>query len=187
MRTQSVLLWCTAVVVTMTLGCGGGNGPGPDPDPDPNPGSNVDASSFAHNLQELNAERMARGLPLFTRDASLDAFAQNSTLQLMQDHIPHGYFQSNNPACSAPGFNTMCAENQGDPNGWTPGPVNTAITQIIDAMMNEEFLPDPCPCPPAADTRGHYKTIVNPSLTRVGIGLQVDGSGQLYLTNVFSN
>lgn len=180
--------WLGVLLVCLLLGaCGGGGGDGSTlggiSGPNvPAQGMSVAAASFDYNLTALNAIRAARTLPLFTRVAALDAFAQNATWQTMIDHIPHNYFSTFNGGCGADGFNTACAENQGGSNGWTPMPTNVAIDAILAAMMNEETL-----YPPGDPMRGHYETLVNPLYTRVGIGLAEDGAGRLYFTNDFSN
>ncbi|MHC5012852.1 MAG: CAP domain-containing protein, partial [Planctomycetota bacterium] len=153
-----------AIAFGLVVACGGGGGNGGNTPPPPNPGSNVDPASFDYNLTVINNIRTGRGLTPYVRDAVLDAHAQAATAQLMVDHMPHAYFAAT-VICNA-----ARAENQGDPNGWLPGlATNTAIDQIIDAMMAEEFM-----FPPGDPRRGHFEAITSTTYTRIGIGLAND-------------
>lgn len=90
----------------------------------------------------------------------------------MRNHIPHQH--SSDSDVWATGFEGGAAENQGDPNGWFPGPTEEGINDILQSMMNE------------GPGGGHHDSIINPKFRRVGIGLVKDVRGKLYLTNDFS-
>ena len=134
-------------------------------------------ANIQHNLQQLNAYRAAKGLAVLTLDAGLSDFARQGSIELMANHTPHKHFSDageRSTLFGADGFRSAAAENQGDPNGWTPMPVNAAIDDILRAMIAE------------GPGGGHHDTILNPNLKRVGVGLVLNQRGQLYLTNDFS-
>ena len=132
----------------------------------------ISEASLRHNLDGLNALRAEAGLPSLKLDAKLCDFARQGSLELLKTHTPHGHFKSADVWGS--GFANAAAENQGDPHGWIPGPVNRAIDQILQAMMDE------------GPGGGHHDTILSSKYSRVGIGLLQDKDGRLYLTNDFS-
>ena len=178
MRT-ALPLW-TLVVALAGCGTGGGD------DPTPTPTTAVSAGEIAYNLTQLNAIRQSRGLPLFTQDAQLDAFANDAAQHLADTNQPHGWFQQHAAAgtlfSGGHGFQSRAAENQGAETGWPVGPTEQQIDQILDAMMLEETQ-----YPPGDPRRGHFETIVDPGLTRVGIGLRKDALGRLFFSNEFSD
>ncbi|HEY0076022.1 MAG TPA: stalk domain-containing protein [Abditibacteriaceae bacterium] len=129
-------------------------------------------AAIQHNLHQLNAYRARAGAQALQLDPKLNAFAQQGSLELKQNHIPHGHFQRRNVFES--GFQGGAAENQGDPNGWPiRGGLNTTIDAILQAMIDE------------GPGGGHHDNMLNPKFRRVGIGLVVEGN-ELYLTNDFS-
>lgn len=132
----------------------------------------IGEANIRHNLNGLNALRAKAGVPALKLDAKLCDFARKGSLELLKTHVPHAHFKASNVWEN--GFENAAAENQGDPHGWTPGPVNRAIDQILKAMMDE------------GPGGGHHDTIINPKYKRVGIGLVQDKNGRLYLTNDFS-
>ncbi len=129
-------------------------------------------ASIRHNLDSLNALRAKAGVPALKLDARLSDFARQGSLELLRTHEPHGHFKSADVWGS--GFENAAAENQGDPHGWTPGPVERSIDQILQMMMDEGV------------GGGHHDNILNPKYSRVGIGLVLDKAGRLYFTNDFS-
>jgi uncharacterized protein YkwD len=129
-------------------------------------------AAIQHNLHQLNAYRARAGAQALQLDPKLNAFALQGSLELRQNHIPHGHFQRRNVFES--GFQGGAAENQGDPNGWPiRGGLNTTIDAILQAMIDE------------GPGGGHHDNMLNPKFRRVGIGLVIDGN-ELYLTNDFS-
>ncbi|RYX81212.1 hypothetical protein EON83_25160 [bacterium] len=134
-------------------------------------GEGIDAS-IQYNLKQLNVLRARAGVPALKLDAQLNAFARQGSIELMKTHVPHGHFTKADVWKN--GFDNNAAENQGDPNGWFPGPLNQSIDQILKAMMDE------------GPGGGHHDAIINPAFKRVGIGLVKDGNGRLYFTNDFS-
>ena len=141
----------------------------------PAPSRNTDTAIYAaiqHNLNQLNAYRAKAGAQALQLDPKLNQFAQKGSLELKQNHQPHGHFQRVDVFES--GFSGGAAENQGDPNGWPiRGGLNATIDAILQAMINE------------GPGGGHHDNMLNPKFRRVGIGLVVDGD-KLYLTNDFS-
>jgi uncharacterized protein YkwD len=129
----------------------------------------ITAAHIQHNLKRLNAYRARAGVPPLQLDERLNAFALEGSRELMRNHIPHKHFSESN--VWEHGFEGTAAENQGDPNGWFPGPVNEVIDDILQSMMNE------------GPGGGHHDAIINPTHRRVGIGLVKDAQGRLYLTN----
>lgn len=136
---------------------------------------NMDTAIYAaiqHNLNQLNAYRAKSGAQALQLDPKLNQFAQQGSLELKQNHKPHGHFQRTDVFES--GFSGGAAENQGDPNGWPiRGGLNATIDAILQAMINE------------GPGGGHHDNMLNTKFRRVGIGLVVDGD-KLYLTNDFS-
>ncbi len=129
-------------------------------------------NSFQHNLAQINAYRAKAGVPALQMDTQLNDFAKQGSMELQQNHKPHGHFRGADVWNS--GFVGGAAENQGDPNGWPiRGDLNATIDAILQSMMNE------------GPGGGHHDNMLNPEYGRVGIGLIVDGD-KLYLTNDFS-
>ena len=129
-------------------------------------------SAVLHNLNQLNAYRARAGAQALQLDPRLNAFAQQGSLELRQNHIPHGHFRRRD--VFEAGFTGGAAENQSDPNGWPiRGGLNATIDAILQAMIDE------------GPGGGHHDNMLNPQFRRVGIGLVMDGN-ELYLTNDFS-
>lgn len=143
------------------------------------------ADLFKYNLDVINFYRASKGIAALKIDTQLNTFAQAGSVQLSQDHIAHNHFKQAGTSLFSKGFNTMAAENQGDPNGW---PVLNAtdakknqqlqIDAIQKAMFNEG--------PGAGAAHGHYTNMMNPKYKRVGVGLY-SVNNKLYLTNDFSD
>lgn len=152
------------------------------PSPRESPASPASAAphSEAYNLARINAFRAAAGVAPVTLDANLSAFARAGSVQLMNDHVPHGHFQAAGGSLFRQGFSGGAAENQGSPTGWpraSTDPVQNRqrqIDQILTSMMGE------------GPGGGHHRNMMNPKAKRVGIGLVEDAGGKLYLTNDFS-
>jgi hypothetical protein len=158
---------CYAAPGNLALQCQATNGPNVA----------VMASDYDHVLTTLNTIRTNLGLPTFTRTAALDNFANSASTQLMNDHVPHAYFNANYPGGGA--FTGAGAENQGDRNGWPANTTTTQINEIINCFMAEGTAP-------AGTIRGHWETIVCPCYTKIGVGLVKDANGLLYLSIEFS-
>jgi uncharacterized protein YkwD len=155
---------------TGSSGGGGGTGGG---------GTPVQGTAAQeYNLARLNHYRGLVGAPALVLDAQLNAFATQGSQELLQNHVPHGHFANASNAgtlFTTDGFQGYAAENQGDPGGWPPGTIEAQIDQILAAMWAE------------GPGGGHYENMIRASLRRVGIGLVLDGNGELYFTNDFSN
>ena len=157
-----------------TLGGGGGGGGGSGSDAGGDAGGGTSSGdptlddARQYNLQRINALRAKNGAPALHLDDKLDAFAQAGSVELSQDHKPHANFSANYATCGC----DVQAENQGDWNGWTPGPIHDQIDQILDLMMSE------------GPGGGHHDNIVNPQSTRLGVGI-VNPGAKLYFTNDF--
>ena len=131
-----------------------------------------------YNVDAINACRARAGLPPYTYDAQLSAFAYAGSQELAQDHAAHAHFH----CCSqgAPGFGHARAENQGDPSGvpqMHPDPFTNGRMQI-DTMLR--LMIDEGP------GGGHYDNMMSARYRRVGVGLFYVG-GKLYMTNDFSD
>lgn len=132
----------------------------------------VTTAHIQYNLNRLNFYRARAGVTPLKLDDELSAFAHAGSMELMRNHIPHNHFSRSN--VWEHGFKGQAAENQGDPNGWFPGPTPKVINDILKSMMDE------------GPGGGHHDAIINPTFRRVGIGLVKDSRGRLYLTNDFS-
>ena len=142
--------------------------------PPSGPVNDADPACFEYNLDRLNAYRAKIKAPPLQLDAQLGDFARAGSLQLLNDHLPHGHIKAAN--VWAAGFIARAAENQGDPNGWPLQgiTVQEAIDQILQAMIDE------------GPGGGHHDNMLNAEFRRVGIGLIVNDN-KLYLTNDFSD
>jgi uncharacterized protein YkwD len=163
--TAFVIAWlaCAACSSDSSSLNGGGGGSGGTSSGDP-----VLDDARAYNLSRINALRAQHGAAALHLDDALNAFAQQGSVELSQDHRPHANFSSNFGSCGC----RVQAENQGDPNGWTQGPIHQQIDEILDLMMSE------------GPGGGHYDNIVNPKSTRLGVGI-VNPGAKLYFTNDF--
>ena len=122
----------------------------------------------AYNLKRINDYRAKAGVPALALDDALDTFAQAASTELSTDHQPHQYFKDHAGSCDC----GIMAENQGDWNGWTPGPVHGQIDDILALMMSE------------GPGGGHHDNIVSSRATRLGVGI-VNPGGKMYFTNDF--
>lgn len=148
---------------------GGGGGGGND-----GSGSSNDpfAANEQHCLDTLNMYRAQNGAPPLTLDGQLTAFALAGSQALAAGGPAHGHFADagNSGAIWNDGFCNGAAENQAP--DWPASDVNQTIDAILKSMMDE------------GPGGGHHDNIVNPSYTRVGVGLVVKGG--LWFTNDFS-
>lgn len=158
-------------------GCLGGApaSPGPDGGSPGSDGSSSDpfASNEQHCLDVLNMYRAQNGAGPLSLDAQLTEFALTGSQDLAAGGAPHQHFidASNSGEIWNDGFCNGAAENQAP--GWPASDVNQTIDAILQSMMAE------------GPGGGHHDNIVNPSYTRVGVGLVLQ-SGNLYFTNDFS-
>lgn len=131
-----------------------------------------------YNVDRVNQYRASVGLPPLLYDATISAFARQGSERLARDHTPHAHFADH--AQGAPGFGSRSAENQGDPRGvpaLDPDPARNAMRQV-DVMLELMWREGP--------GGGHYDTMVNPRLRRIGVGI-VYVQGRMYMTNDFSD
>ncbi len=149
------------------------------PPPPPRPADPWPADPIVrYNVERVNQYRASRGLPALLFDAKISAFARQGSERLARDHVPHANFAEH--AQGAPGFGSHSAENQGDPGGvpaLEPDPARNARRQVdtmLELMWNE------------GPGGGHYETMVNPRMRRIGIGI-VYVNGRMYMTNDFSD
>lgn len=171
-------VFAAVVGSALSLACGGGGsglygGGG---------GGTPGTAEQQYNLTRLNYYRGLVGAPPLSLVSQLNTFATAGSQQLSVDHTPHQHFNDAILAgtlFTTDGFYGSAGENQGDPNGWpTAGGVNGQIDQILAAMWAEG--------PGTGIAHGHYNNMINTAFTRVGVGLLVDGAGELYFTNDFS-
>jgi hypothetical protein len=130
-----------------------------------------------YNVEQVNAYRARGGLPPLLYDARLSAFATTGSQRLARDHVPHANFAEN---AQAQRFGSRSAENQGDERGvpsLDPDPARNGTKQI-DVML--KLMMDEGP------GGGHYDTIMNPKLRRIGVG-NIVVAGRMYMTNDFSD
>jgi uncharacterized protein YkwD len=122
----------------------------------------------AYNLKRVNELRAQAGAAALSLDDALDTFAQAASTELSTDHDPHQYFKDHAATCGC----GIMSENQGDSNGWTPGPVHQQIDDVLALMMS------------GGPGEGHHDNIVSPRVTRLGVGI-VNPGGKMYFTNDF--
>jgi hypothetical protein len=150
------------------------------------PSPSTDAfDAVRYNLAGLNAYRALHSLAALSLDDKLSEFALEGSKETLATHKPHTHFireiSSSLGKKSLTGFSSMGAENQGDQNGmalYDADPIINTKKQIDLAlkMMHDE-----------GPGGGHYDTMLNPKLRRVGIGLFNDPWSRLYMTNDFSD
>ena len=136
-----------------------------------------------HNLAVINRYRAKQHLVALRISAKISEFAEAGSVQLANDHRPHGHFIDAGMSKWKRGFRGRVAENQGDVDGWpelSPVPATNELLQV-DAMMKAMFDEGPG----AGHAHGHYENMMNPRFRRVGIGILMVG-GKMYLTNDFS-
>jgi len=138
------------------------------------------------NLADINKYRAGGGLAPLVLDAQICSFAQAGSQEESQDHAPHQHIINamNDGTIWNYGFNTIAAENQGDPNGWqemASDPTQNELEQI-DTILQEMFAEGPG----TGEAHSHYENIMDAQLKRVGVGL-LEVDSMLYLTNDFSD
>ncbi len=139
-----------------------------------------------HNLDVINSYRATLSIAPLTLDQDLSTFAYAGSQELTSDHTPHQHFitAGNNGTLWTSGFKSQAGENQGDPNGWyvmSTDPTTNELDQIDD-IQKQMFAEGPG----TGEAHGHYMNMMNSAFKRVGVGL-IEVSGQLYLTNDFSD
>jgi uncharacterized protein YkwD len=148
-------------------------------------GGSSDFDQFQQrNLADVNQYRATLNIAPLVLDQTLSAFALAGSQELTMDHMPHQHFKNAGNALWTEGFTSQAAENQGDPNGWNTlaaDPVQNELDQI-DQIQNAMFDEGPG----TGEAHGHYENIMNPKLTRLGVGL-IEVGTSLYLTNDFSD
>lgn len=149
-------------------GSGGGSGAGATANKDPH---------VQHNLEMLNMYRAQNGAGALVLDDELSTFSIDAAMAFESSGTAHGYFnaESSSGAIWKDGFCSDAGENQAPGSDWNIGSdEDGAIDTILKEMMDE------------APNGGHYKNIVNPKFTRLGVGLVVTSSGGLWFSNDFS-
>jgi hypothetical protein len=137
------------------------------------------------NLDDVNMYRATKGIAPVRLDQTLCAFALAGTQEETMNHIPHAHFMAAGQKLFMEGFHTAAGENQGDPNGWgilVPNNKTQNELDQIDAIQKAMFDEGPGD----GEAHGHYENIMDPTFTRLGVGL-IEVQGMLYLTNDFSN
>ena len=123
-------------------------------------------------LDLINASRGAAGLPPY-----VFSLLQSSGSATCVGSLGHSIEMSKEGAISHDQFTQdicLSFSSAGENVGYTSGvSENDGITETHVAMMNE------------GPTGGHYQNIMSTSFTSVGIGLYVDSSGTLWLTEDF--
>jgi uncharacterized protein YkwD len=117
---------------------------------------------FINGLREMNGRA-----PLFL-NSELNAFAQEGSIELSINHRPHHHFEESALGCGCGAI----AENQGAPQGWAPGPVETQIAEILGGMLSE------------GPGGGHHDAMLSPEWHKLGVGILNPG-GRMYFTNDF--
>ncbi len=125
-------------------------------------------SMRSYTLRFINGLRaMNRRSPLFL-NAELNAFAQEGSLELSINHRPHHHFEESAFGCGCGAL----GENQGAPQGWPPGPVDTQIVEMLGGMLSE------------GPGGGHHDAMLSPAWHKLGVGI-VNPGGRMYFTNDF--
>jgi hypothetical protein len=122
----------------------------------------------AYNLAQINKLRAQNGRAALVLDDALNGFAQAASTELSTDHKPHQYFSDHASSCKC----GIMSENQGDWNGWTPGPIHQQIDDILALMMS------------GGPGEGHHDNILSPQVTRLGVGV-VNPGAKMFFTNDF--
>jgi hypothetical protein len=114
---------------------------------------------FVNGLRAMNGRRR------LVLDGALTEFAQQGSIELSHNHLPHHHFESESwrSSCGAAG------EVQGSPLGWAPGPPDSQVAEILRGMMEE------------GPGGGHHDALLYEEWRRMGIGLVYPGA-QLYFT-----
>lgn len=141
----------------------------------PNEDAGLDAS-VQHNLARINEYRAKANLQPYELDAALTRYALEGSRQLARDNRPHGHMKD----VGMQDFGTMRRENQGPPKGVRIDPANLvpSVNERIDRLLANMMSEGP--------GGGHHDAIMSSHLTKVGIGLEVEGD-RLFITNDFSN
>ena len=124
-----------------------------------------------HCVDVINSYRELEGLPPLTRDPVIEAYAMEGArydAEHYQSCGPHCHFRVTN------GGGVAIAENEipGWPLDWY-GSVNAVIEQGTEAMYNE------------GPGGGHHDNLVNPNFTRVGCGIYVTPSNEVWVVQDF--
>lgn len=151
-----------------TAGNGGGQDtytpPNPQPQPQPTGGITADdQQAFAL----LNQDRKANGLPPLTLSADLSRVAAAHS----QDMIDRHYFNHNDPDGKTP-FDRM--RDAGI--SFSYAGENIAMNQSV-AAAEQAFMNSP----------GHRANILSPNFHKVGLGVRRDNSGNIYVTQDFTD
>lgn len=148
--------------------------PGDSSDPT-NPASPPPDSTTTRQLELeafrlVNDERVANGLAPLSMDLDLRAVARAHS----QDMTARGYFDHTNPDGDDP-FDRMAAagitySTAAENIAWNQGWADPA-QKAVDGWMGSS---------------GHRANILNPALTRTGMGVSVTSGGAYYFTQVFA-
>ena len=125
----------------------------------PAPAPPIDSGGAAEITSLTNGVRAAAGLPPLQRDGSLDAMAADWAQELASSgRLRH----SNIPSRIVGSPWSAAGENVG--YGPSVGVVHNALVK----------------------SSGHYANITGAAYTRIGVGVAVDGSGQVWVVEVFA-
>jgi uncharacterized protein YkwD len=119
----------------------------------------VYTQKFINGIRAMNGRRRL-GL-----DAQLTEFAQQGSIELSRNHLPHHHFETESWRSSSGAL----SEVQGSHHGWAPGPADTQVAEIVRGMMEE------------GPGGGHHDAILDPQWRRMGVGI-VNPGGLLYFT-----
>ena len=118
----------------------------------------------AYTLKYINALRARHRRGPLVLDPGLNAFAQEGSVELSRNHLPHHHAETT--PCG-------CAENQAAPDGWAPGPIDVQIAEILAGDAGRR-------------TRGgHHDNMLAPAWHRLGVGI-VNPGGRMYFTTDFA-
>lgn len=144
-----VALVATLLVIAPTAGAGSAG-----------TGASVASGSELAFVQQLNAERAARGLTPLVVDASMTVAARD-----WSDDMADGGFLAHAPDITV-----------GAPNGWRLVGENvgrgSSVDRLVDAFMNSP---------------GHRANVLNTSFDRVGVGVATGDDGRMYTTHRFAD
>jgi hypothetical protein len=138
-------------------------------------GSTRAGAHTQHTIAALNAYRAQNGAGPLTFDPCISRFSHSGSAELLRDGTWHAHF-----AADAPGSCNVMAENQAEYpviiSGRGKAALGAAINRAIDQALADMMAEGP--------GGGHHDNMLNPTYTRVGVGL-VRRDGMLYLTTDF--
>jgi len=145
-------------------------------------GSTAPVTGLAQQLRQqlfalINQDRASQGLSAYTLNSTLSSGALLHSKKMSSCGLSHQCPGEADPCqrISAEGISwTSCGENVGYTSA---NPTNWSGVQKIEQGMLAEQPPDD----------GHRRNLLSTSFHRVGIGIYVDSSGLVWLTEDFTN